>query len=129
MSHEIQYAKALLDRWGAYMERHMADQHGLPRIEIIYASRIGKGGGGPGHQILCMDPPRSIWVTGYLVSRLPPAEKEAIEAWHVFRLKPDNREWAQQEKAEILRINYGTFRARVSRGTRRIAAKLFGELA
>ena len=120
----LRYARALLERWGAYIERHQADQHGLPKIEAAYAARMGRGGGNAGHRVLCSDPPRPIWVCDYVVGRLPEAEKQALHAWHVIRMKPDNTVWDQREKAEALQINYGTFRVRVHRGTKHVADAL-----
>lgn len=103
------------------MERHLGEDHGLPRIESAYASRMGRGGAGSGHRILCAEMPHQIWQCNYHIGRLPDAEKEAVHAWYVFRLKPDNTVWKNSEKADMMHISYGSFKVRVHRARSRIA--------
>ena len=120
----IRYAKDRLDRWGHYVERYILDQHGLPSISATFSGIGGKGTIQNGHRILCLDPPKSVWICGYLVSKLPEAEREALEAEHVYKLKGDNTQWDAREKAELLHISYGTFRVRLHRGTKKVALGL-----
>jgi hypothetical protein len=125
MSHEREVVKQWLERWGDWMERHLQDFHSLPRIESAYASRMGRGGGTGGHRILCPIMPRLIWICDYHIGRLPDHEKEAINVWYVYKLKPDHTEWTGREKADALGISFGSLCMRKSRGIRRLEKVVF----
>ena len=114
MNYAREYVKSLLGRWGEWCEAHL-EETGLPSSNVL--EHFGEVGGGvPGHRILCKVMPRKIWLTNYHVIHQPDEYKEALISFYVFQVKPGGGKWTAKEKAQLLGVNYDTFRFRVSHG-------------
>lgn len=110
-----------LNQWGGWLERH-ADYEGFPGANILVAFTNGRGGGLPGHRVLCLDMPSAIYATHGRVLLLPENEREAVYLYFAFRLKPDGHSfWTVEEKCQVAGIDERTMRRRLSRARYRIA--------
>src|SRR5262249_17071544 len=120
-SHMRRAIDAELNRWGGWVERH-SDYEGYPRTDNIVAFLRGVGGGTPGHRVLCLDMPDSIYAIHGRVLRLPDAEREAVWVFFAFRLKPDGHTfWTLAEKCLLSGIQEDSMRRRIARARYRVA--------
>jgi hypothetical protein len=108
-----------LNRWGRWIERH-ADYTGHPSVNFLVAALHGRGGGSPGHRILCLDMPDHIYATHGRVLRLPEGEQEAIYLLFAVQVKEDGTLWSVEEKCRIYGIQEASMRRRIARARYRI---------
>lgn len=108
-----------LNRWGKWIEKH-ADYTGHPSINAIVAQLYGAGGGTPGHRILCLEMPVSIYATHVRVLMLTEKEQEAVCLYFAVQVKEDGTLWTAQEKCRIYGIKEDSLRRRLARARYKI---------
>lgn len=108
-----------LNRWGRWIERN-ADYSGYPSINALVAQLHGAGGGTPGHRVLCLDMPDSIYATHARILMLNELEREAVYLFFAVKLKPNGTLWTVAEKSRIYGIKEDSLRRRMSRARYRI---------
>lgn len=108
-----------LNRWGGWIERH-SDYEGYPGVNILVAFLQGRGGGGGGHRVLCLDMPWDIYATHARVLICTEAEQEALWIKYVIRMKDDGTFWTIEERLLRMGLSDDTFRRRLSRARQRI---------
>lgn len=118
--YELQGIDRELNAWGRWNERHM-DFEGYPGISALEAWRAGRGGGSPGHKILCLDMPDAVYAVHGRVLRLSEQDREALWIWYVIRVKPDGTLWPLEHKCRTAGITEAALRQRVHRARRRMA--------
>jgi hypothetical protein len=119
--YELQGINYELNVWGRWVEKHM-DFEGYPGVSALEAWRSGRGGGSPGHKILCLDMPPMVYaVHARLLQVLTEYEREAVWIWYVIRVKPDGTLWPIEHKCRKAGITEEALRKRVSRARRKLA--------
>lgn len=119
--YELQGINYELNVWGRWIEKHM-DFEGYPGVSALEAWRSGRGGGLPGHKILCLDMPTMVYaVHARVLQVLTEFEREAVWVWYVVRVKPDGTLWPIDHKCKKAGITEDALRKRVSRARRRLA--------
>lgn len=120
--HERLYRRALnaeLNDWGRWVERHW-DYEGYPSANVLHAFLMGRGGGNPGHRVLCLDMPDRVYAVHGRILMLSEELREAIWIWFVPRLKLDGTVWSVTERCRIAGISEDLLRQRVRRAKDRI---------
>lgn len=117
---ELQGINYELNVWGRWIEKHM-DFEGYPGVSALEAWRSGRGGGLPGHKILCLDMPDVVYAVHGRVLTLPEQYREALWIWYVVRVKPDGTLWPVEHKCKKAGISEDALRQRVHRARRRLA--------
>lgn len=108
-----------LNRWGKWIERH-SDYEGYPGINILQAFLMGRGGGTPGHRILCLDMPTDVYSVHHRVLMLSETLQEAVWIWYVTRVKPDGTLWTVEARCRRIGITEEVLRTRLSRARRKL---------
>jgi len=108
-----------LNRWGKWIEKH-SDYEGYPGVNILQAFLEGRGGGTPGHRILCLDMPTDVYSVHNRILMLSEEQREAVWVYYVTRLKADGTLWSLEERCKRLGVTEVAFRMRVSRARRRL---------
>lgn len=114
-----------LNAWGGWLERHN-DYEGYPRSDNVAAFLNGGGGGSPGHRVLCLDMPTGVYATHARVLLLPELEREAVEIFFCYRLRPNARQdqtpyYSLAEKCQMAGVEERSLRRRINRARFRIA--------
>lgn len=109
-----------LNRWGRWIERH-ADYEGFAPINYLMAAREGRGGGMPGHRVLCLDMPVHIYAVHGRVLRLTEEQRYAVHVEFVIKVKEDGTIWRTSEKCEKIGMKPWKLRDLVEQAMVRIA--------
>lgn len=113
-----------LNRWGKWIETH-SDYEGYPGVNILVAFTMGRGGGMPGHRILCLEMPIDVYsVHQRTVLVLNEEEREAVWIYYVTRVKPNGTLWSLGERCDRVGISEDVLRKRVSRARRKMLGLL-----
>lgn len=102
-----------LNRWGRWIEKH-SDYEGYPGVNVLEAFLMGRGGGSPGHKILCLDMPTDVYSVHHRILMLTDLLQEAVWIYYVTRVKPDGTLWTLEERCRRASIAEGTLRNRLS---------------
>lgn len=108
-----------LNRWGKWIETH-SDYEGFPGANILVAFLMGRGGGTPGHRILCLDMPTDVYSVHSRVLMLSEELQEALWVYFVTRVRPDGTLWTLAARAHRIGISEEALRMRVSRARRKL---------
>lgn len=121
--HDMVYAECLLERWGAWWDRHIEDS-GLPQTFNVWSE--GRGAGG--HRILCANMPARIQQVNLLVLKFPALIQQAAWAKFVFVQNVDGQYISDAVKAQLLGLPCPTFRKQVTAAKKLVLAGLRGGL-
>ena len=117
--HDLQYAEACLERWGAWVEGHL-DQSLYPQALQLWTL----GHGTAGHRILCASMPKRVWTVDLIVNRSPQPIKEAAYARFVYILDDHNRQIPEELKISLLGISARLYHRRISKVRRLVASNI-----
>jgi len=109
-----------LNAWGRWIEVRI-DRDGYASASAFISAMEGRGGGMPGHKILCDDMPSHIYAVHGRWLLLPEHERDAVWVWYVVRVKPDGTIWPIEHKCRRAGITEEALRQRVCRARYRIA--------
>jgi hypothetical protein len=118
-SNEYDELDGLLQRWGAWQERHCEDVV-LPR-QAAFCMIVSDQP--PGPRILCGDMARDVQElqVAFLMLRLRP--QKALYLWYAVQLKEGGGYWSPDEKAELFGCSLNALRCRVTRARRVLQRK------
>lgn len=120
--YERLYRKALeceLNHWGKWIEKH-SDYEGYPGTNILVAFLMGRGGGNPGHRILCLEMPVDVYAMHGRILMLNELMQEAVWLYYVTRLKTDGTLWTVEERCSRIGISQEALWQRLSRARRKL---------
>lgn len=117
--YELKGLDGELNHWGKWIER-TSDYTGYPGADILTAALMGSGGQNPGHRVLCLDMPITVYAVHARILRLPEAEQEAVWLRYAIKMKPDGNLWTEEELCKKIKIEHKSFRQRLWRAKRRL---------
>lgn len=122
-NHDLQYAEVRLERWGAWVERHLTDNP-YPQAYRIWDSIPGQRG----HRILGADMPREVWRINQLVRRMPEQIVEVAYTKWVYVLDANGQQLTDRYKASVLEISESQYKRRVAKAKKLVAQNLHAPL-